>query len=105
MANLGMSYINQGRYDDAIQLEKTVCDLAKTVYGDRYSDITLTAMNNLALAYTYQGLWNDAVGLQETVLEARRRALGPSHKETLTALENLRFTYSSMGQLEKASEL
>jgi hypothetical protein len=50
MANLALTYMNQGRWEEAKKLEVQVMETCKIKLGADYLD-TLFSMNNLALTY------------------------------------------------------
>ena len=52
MANLASTYRNQGRWQDAVKLEKQVLEARVRLFGEEHPN-TLTAMANLASTY-----WN-----------------------------------------------
>src|SRR6266576_3703359 len=75
MSNLASTYFNQGRWDEAEELQMDVMDVIKTKLGSDHS-FNLTSMANLALTYMYQGRWDEAKKLQMDVRNARKAKLG-----------------------------
>ena len=63
MANLASTYRNQGRWNEAEQLEVQVMDMRKKLLGAEHPH-TLTFMGNLASTYRNQGWWNEAEQLE-----------------------------------------
>src|SRR5215469_224881 len=56
MANQALSYFNQGRWEEAEELDVQVMEMRKRVLGAEHQD-TLTVTANLAATYFYQGRW------------------------------------------------
>ena len=54
MSNLAFTYFNQGRWNEAEQLQIQVMDMTKKILGADHPD-TLTSMENLACTYRDQG--------------------------------------------------
>ncbi|KAK5947991.1 hypothetical protein OHC33_010975 [Knufia fluminis] len=104
MADLASTYSNQGRWEEAEQLEVQVLEARKTKLGADHPD-TLTSTNNLALTYKQQGRWQEAEQLQVQVLEMRKTKLGVDHPDTLKSITNLASTYWNQGRLEEAEQL
>src|SRR5438045_4448382 len=75
MANLASTYMNQGRWKEAEQLEVEVLEARKKVLGTEHQD-TLLSMNNLASTYSDQSRWKEAEQLQVDVLETSKKLLG-----------------------------
>jgi len=78
MSNLASTYRNQGRLQEASDLEERALEARKRVLGEEHPD-TLTSMSDLALVYQNQGRLQDALDLEGRTLEARRRVLGKEH--------------------------
>ncbi|KAI3318819.1 hypothetical protein HD806DRAFT_511072 [Xylariaceae sp. AK1471] len=104
MANLALTYYDQGRWKEAESLEVHVMETRKTVLGPDHPD-TLTSMDNLALTYRSQGRLNEAESLAVQVMETRKTVLGPDHTDTLTSMDNLALIYRSQGRLYDAESL
>ncbi|KAL3432215.1 hypothetical protein BDV09DRAFT_206108 [Aspergillus tetrazonus] len=81
MANLALTYRNQGQWNKAEKLDTQVLDIRKA------------------------GRWNEAEKLEVQVLETRKAVLGPEHPDTLSSMHNLAYIYNSMGRNTEASEL
>jgi hypothetical protein len=78
IANLASTYRNQGRWEEAEQLDVQVMETSKKKLGDDHPS-TLTSMANLASTYRSQGRWDEAEQLQAHELEACSRVLGEKH--------------------------
>src|SRR5438034_198484 len=81
MGNLASTYKNQGRTNEAVELEEEVLKKRKEILRLDHPD-TLTSMNNLASTYEKQGRTNEAVELEEEVLKKRKEILGLDHPDT-----------------------
>jgi hypothetical protein len=64
MANLASIYWNQGRWEEAENLERQVMETRSRQFGHRHPD-TLTAMANLAYTWKSQGQDQDAIDLMK----------------------------------------
>ena len=103
-ADLAATNWNQGRRNEAEELEVRIMEPRKRVLGLEHPD-TLIIMANLALKYRDQGRWNEAEELEVQVMEPRKRVLGPEHPDTLTSIANLASTYRVQGRWNEAEEL
>ena len=63
MADLALTYLNQGRWTEAEKLEMQAMKTSKTVLGEEHSN-TLTSMANLASTYRNQGRLTEAEELE-----------------------------------------
>jgi hypothetical protein len=72
MGNLASTYRNQGRWNEAEQLEIQVLDMRKKLLGAEHPD-TLQSMANLASTYWNQGRWNEAEQLELDVTNVKIR--------------------------------
>ena len=72
MASLASTYWNQGRWNEAEQLELQVMDLRKKVLGAEHPD-TLTCMENLASTYRNQGRICESEKLELEVMNIKIR--------------------------------
>ncbi|KGO45689.1 Tetratricopeptide-like helical [Penicillium expansum] len=104
IANLALTYRNQGRWEEAEQLQEQVIEICKTTLGGDHPD-TLASMTNLALTYRNQGRWEEAEQLQEQVIETYKTTLGEDHPDTLASITTLASMYMKKGRLEEAEQL
>ncbi|PFH48137.1 hypothetical protein AMATHDRAFT_6077 [Amanita thiersii Skay4041] len=104
MNNVGTTYHEQGRLDEAEKLLKIVVDGLKLKFGCDHSD-TLTCMNNLAMIYQDQGRFDESEKLLKVVIESRKFKLGHDHPDTSSSMNNLALTYHKQGRLAESEEL
>ena len=104
MANLALTYRNQGQWKEAEQLDVQVLETRKRDLGEEHPD-TLTSMANLASTYGNQGRWKEAEQLEVQVSETTKRVLGEEHPFTLTSMANLASTYGNQGRWKEAEQL
>ncbi|KAL4789255.1 P-loop containing nucleoside triphosphate hydrolase protein [Aspergillus venezuelensis] len=123
MANLASTYRNQGRWNEAEELqvqvmetsktgrwseaeklEVQVMETLKTVLGDKHPN-TLNSMANLASTYQHQGRWNEAEKLELQVMETSKTALGAEHPDTLSSMNSLAHTWHSQQRIHDALAL
>jgi hypothetical protein len=84
MNNLASTYRDQGRWEEAEELEVQVMETSLRVIDAEHPD-TLTSMANLASTYGNQGRWKEAEELDVLVMETSLRVLGAEHLNTLMA--------------------
>ncbi|KAL4732890.1 hypothetical protein BDV11DRAFT_210631 [Aspergillus similis] len=109
MANLALTYHNQGRWNEAEKLNMEVMKTRKAVLGAEHPS-TLTSMANLASTYRNQGRWSEAEklnmeNLEVEVMETFKAVLGAEHPDTLTSMHNLAYTWKYQGRLPDALSL
>src|SRR5204863_55681 len=81
IANLASTYWNQGRWEEAEELEVQVMETSSRVLGTEHPS-TLTSMNNLASTLRNQSRSEEAEELMATGMEMCMKVLGPSHHHT-----------------------
>ena len=84
MADLALTYRNQGRWKEAEDLGVQVIEMRKKVLGQEHPD-TLTSMNNLAFTWKIQGRDNEALKLMEECVVLQSRTIGTNHPYTLSS--------------------
>nr|POF17809.1 vegetative incompatibility protein het-e-1 [Quercus suber] len=104
IATVASIYQNQGRWEEAEQLEVKLVETAREKLGPDHL-LTLTGMANLAATYWNQGRWGEAEQLDVKVIETSREMLGADHLETLSGIGNLVSTYRQQGRWEEAEKL
>ncbi|KAL4935809.1 hypothetical protein BDV06DRAFT_233938 [Aspergillus oleicola] len=104
MGNLAFTYEEQGRVQEAQELERQVLAIRRRVLGPEHPE-TLTSMGNLAYRYGEHGRRQEAQELERQVLEISKQVLGPEHPDTLFSMANLAVTHSKQGQWKEAEEL
>ena len=75
MENLATMYRNQGRLNEAEQLDIQVMDMRKRLLGAEHPH-TLRSMENLATMYRNQGRLNEAELLDIQVMDLTKKLLG-----------------------------
>ncbi|CUA74730.1 Kinesin light chain 1 [Rhizoctonia solani] len=104
MANIAVSYLNLGRYDEAEQMGVQVVSTSKRVLGEDHPD-TLAFMGDLAAAYSSMGQYNEAEQMEVQVVNAFKRILGEDHPDTLNYTGNLTMTYYYLGRYNEAEQM
>jgi hypothetical protein len=84
MANLALTYRNQGRWKEAEDLDVQVMETSLRVLGQEHPD-TLSSMNNLAFTWKGTGKETEAVRLMEECVQLRKRVLGPDHPLSISS--------------------
>ena len=103
---LGASRRQQGRYTDSEKLHERALSGMTDVLGRDHED-TLKAMDNLGRAHGSQWRTEKAKELHSEAVAGMRKnkKLGPTHLETLIAMDNLAMTYMSFGGDARRSEV
>ncbi|KAK7177494.1 Kinesin light chain 5 [Paraphaeosphaeria sporulosa] len=99
-----MALYNDGRYEEAEELNVQVMETRKRVLGEEHPD-TLTSMANLASTFWNQGRWKEAEELEVQVMETRKRVLGEEHPSTLLSMSNFAFTLQTQARHKEAFAL
>ena len=98
------TYHNQGRYDEAEELEVKVLALRREVLGEKHPD-TVWSMADLATTYHAQGRYDEDEELSVKVLALRRELLGEKHPDTAQGMHDLAITWKSRGRRDDAVAL
>ena len=104
MHYLAMTYLTQGRHEEAMELFLRVVPSRTKMLGENHPD-TLLSTSNLAWIYVIQGRYEEAEELHIRVLNARTEILGREHSDTLTSVNNLAMTYMDLGRYDEAEDL
>jgi tetratricopeptide (TPR) repeat protein len=95
---------NDGRFEEAEELQVQVMQTRKTLLTDEHPD-TLLSIGDLALTYWNQGRWKDAEELFVQVMQTSKKVLTDEHPDMLLSIANLAATYSNQGRWKEAEEL
>ncbi len=101
MANLALTYSNQGRWDEAERLEVEVMEMRKTKLGADHPD-TLTSMANVL---SRQGKYAEAEQMHRQTLQLWEKVLGQEHPNTLGSMNALALTYYGQARYEESEKL
>jgi hypothetical protein len=93
MIQLGISYMDDARYDEAEPLLQKVVDVQCRVVGERHPD-TLIMMRNLGRLYDAEGKRVEAERLLSKVVKAQTNVLGPEHPDTLISAHRASPTFA-----------
>ncbi|KAI9652346.1 MAG: hypothetical protein M1829_001669 [Trizodia sp. TS-e1964] len=104
MADIGRYYWEQGRSNEAEQLQVEVLELQKEVLGPN-DPHTITARANLAATWRQQGRLKQAENLLVEVLEFQKEVLGPNNPKTIRSMAHLAATLWQQGRSNEAEEL
>ena len=100
----GYTFLENGLYDAAEELQLQVLESWRRVLGAEHPD-TLIAMDNLASTYSRQGRMEEAEQLLLQILESRRKVLKAEDPDILTTIDHLASTYNGQGRTEEAEQL
>jgi tetratricopeptide (TPR) repeat protein len=104
MNNLGGTYLDAGRAQEAVTLFEPALEKYKATLGPDHPD-TLRAVSNLGKAYLDAGRAQDAVTLLEPAQEKYKATLGPDHPATLVSRDILAYSYEAAGKLDQEERL
>ncbi|KAK4161917.1 kinesin light chain [Cladorrhinum sp. PSN259] len=104
IGNLASTYRKQGRWEEAEKLFVQVMETRKTKLRADYPD-TLTSMANIASIFWNQGRWEEAEKLFMQVMETRKTKLGADYLDTLLSMGNLASIFWNQGRWEEAEKL
>ncbi len=93
----------EGRFDDAIDAERTALQLRREVLEDDDFDLAVS-YNNLAGALAAAGRYDEAVEFTEASLVVWRSNLGPTHPNVAISEDNLGIMLSQTGRYAEAIE-
>ena len=88
IANLALTYKNQGWWRESEKLQVQVINTSKKTLGTEHPSM-LTSIANLAYTYWSQERYSKAFNLMELAQELRVRTIGENHPDTIAAKETL----------------
>ena len=80
-ANLAISFLGQGKYAEAMEIERETFVSIARLLGAEHQD-TLKTASNLAVSLACCGQGTECEQLLRNTLVVARRALGPEHEQT-----------------------
>ncbi|CAG8393850.1 unnamed protein product [Penicillium salamii] len=104
LANLTSTYRNQGRWEEAEQIDMHMIMTSKAKLSED-NPITLTSISNLASTYRNQRRWKEAEQLEVQVMKTSKTKLDEDHPSTLTNMTNLASVYKDQGRWKEAEQL
>ena len=96
MANLALTYQNQGRWKEAEELLMLVMEMSKRVLGEEHPDL-LRSMANLTSMNSNQGRWKEAKDKQGQGMELSDKEVKSLGGLVLPRLDSARLDYGSRG--------
>jgi serine/threonine protein kinase/tetratricopeptide (TPR) repeat protein len=103
-SQLGWTLQEQGRNQEAENLERKTLDSQRRVLGPEHLD-TLKTLGNLAWTLEQEGRYPDAEKFSRETADAERRVLGPEHPGTLRSVGNLAWILEQEGRYTEAEKL
>ena len=103
MGKLALTYLDQGRWDEAEVLQLEIMKAHNVKLGLDQS--TPTAMSNLASTYFNQGRWDEAEKLLVEAMNVQKVKLASDYPGHLAIMNNLALTYHNQGRLDEAEML
>ncbi len=105
MLSLASAQVATGNAAQAAALAKDVNQILGDGGNPSNAELMITTRSIMASAYKALGQYRSAVSMLQQVVAARRQSLGPEHRSTLIATNNLARAYQAMGEVDKAIEI
>ncbi|MGC0372465.1 MAG: hypothetical protein DGJ47_001179, partial [Rickettsiaceae bacterium] len=105
LCNLSNTYIQKGRYDEAIKYYAKALKIQLSIYQDiPYHPNLVKNYSNIGLAHAYKGEYNKAIIYSQKALEIQLKiyATNPNHPEIALNYSNLGASYMHKGEYDKA---
>jgi tetratricopeptide (TPR) repeat protein len=102
--NLAILYSDQGKFDEALKLYRSVYIIVENALGAD-SKYIAASLNNIASVYRQQGKFEAAVPPYERSLAILVRLLGRDNPESLGVQVNLGTLYQAQGRYAEAEEM
>ncbi|KAL8873245.1 MAG: hypothetical protein Q9198_007058 [Flavoplaca austrocitrina] len=104
LSNAAWYAAEQGRYDEAEQMDRRALDGREKVLGNEHPS-TLTSVSNLASVLQDQGKYEEAEQMNRRALDGSEKVLGKEHPDTLTSVSNLASVLQYQGKYEEAEQM
>ncbi|KAL8865632.1 MAG: hypothetical protein Q9198_009229 [Flavoplaca austrocitrina] len=104
LSNAAWYAAEQGRYDEAEQMDRRALDGREKVLGKEHPD-TLTSVDNLASVLRYQGKYEEAEPMNRRALDGYEKVLGKEHPSTLTSVYCLAYLLHQQQRYQMARPL
>ena len=104
LSNAAWYAAEQGRYNEAEQMDRRALDGREKVLGNEHPD-TLISVSNLALVLQHQGKYDEAEQVNRRALDGREKVLGKEHPDTLTSVSNLVLVLRDQGKYDEAEQI
>src|SRR5258707_14118091 len=98
--NLALAYTAEGRYSDAADSYRKALQIWEKASG--YEASTAVAQGNLVTTLYLLGRYSEAEAIELRSLATLERLLGPEHRDTATALNNLADIHTAQGRYADA---
>ncbi|KAI4086757.1 MAG: hypothetical protein LQ339_009003 [Xanthoria mediterranea] len=104
LSNAAWYAAEQGRYDEAEQMNRRALDGYEKVLGKEHPS-TLTSVSNLASVLRFQGKYDEAEQINRRALDSSEKVLGNEHPSTLTSVSNLTLVLRDQGKYDEAEQI
>ena len=88
ISNMGMLFLNQGKYDEALPYFSEALEARRRALGDEHPS-TLMSINNMGVLLNKERKYDEALPYYTEALETYRRTLGDDHPSTLNSNNNM----------------
>ncbi len=102
--NLGLTLVQQRKFDEAITFFNEALEIRKKVFGEESSEVAIT-LDNLGIAYANKQDFSKAEEFTKKSLAIFEKEVGISHHDTLLATDNLAQFYLMQGKIADAANL
>ena len=101
---IAYSLCDDGKYAEAINLEKKVVEIRKKALGEEHPEYA-DAISDLAYYYDENGYYAEAIRLATIAMEIYKKVLGEEHPDYATSLSNLASYQNEIGNYAEAIRL
>jgi eukaryotic-like serine/threonine-protein kinase len=98
---LGLALLKLGEPNAAIQVLESAEQSFHSSLGEESLDL-LNCIEVRALCLRTAGKLKESLDLSQQILASKQKVLGPTHLDTITAVNNLGLTYGALGDNDKA---
>ena len=104
LSNAAWYAAEQGRYNEAEQMDRRALDGREKVLGNEHPD-TLRSVSNLASVLQHQGKYDEAEQMNRRALDSSEKVLGKEHPHTLMSVNNLGNLYKNQDKMAEAEAM
>ncbi|WP_265017002.1 ankyrin repeat domain-containing protein [Wolbachia endosymbiont (group B) of Endotricha flammealis] len=102
--NVGVTLLEQGRLNDAMEMFKNAIKQKEEVLGPDHES-TLNTKNSIAVVLERQGKYEDVLKMNWEIYEKRKKNLGPNHPNTLTTYGNIALSLTKLSRYDEALKI
>ena len=101
--NMAIIYQDQGHYDQALEIYKSVLETKMRVGGHEHPDVA-SSYSNIGVVYRKKGQYERALEYYQKALEIDIKVSGQDHLDVAKSYNNIGLVYHTQGKYEEALE-